>query len=93
MKRRFEFEFDDQSPRGTISFDYDEAVDERMSILVENDVSVLYANRAALVFLAKAFIKMALCPYPDGFHFHLNQDLDADRPEALRVTLNETGKT
>lgn len=90
MKKRFEFEFDDQSQQGTISFAYDDAVDERMSVLVENGIPVIYANRATLVFLAKTFIKMALCAYPDGFHVHLNQDMDADKPEALRVILDET---
>jgi len=90
MKKRFEFEFDDQSQQRTISFDYDEAVDERMSVLVENGMPVIYANRATLVFLAKAFIKMALCSYPAGFHVHLNQDLDAEKPEVLRVILDET---
>ena len=90
MKKRFEFKFDDQSQQGTISFDYDEAVDERMSVLVENGIPVIYANRATLFFLAKTLIKMALCPYPDGFHVHLNEDLDAEKPEALRMILNET---
>lgn len=90
MKRSFVFEFDDQSQQGTISFDYDEAVDERMSVLVENGVPVIYANRAALIFLAKTFIKIAVCPYRDGFHVHLNQDLDAEKAEAVRVILDET---
>lgn len=89
MKKRFEFEFDDHSQQGTISFDYDEAVDERMSVCVENGIPAIYANRAALAFFAKTFIKMALCPYPDGFHIHLNQDLDAEKPEALRVILDD----
>jgi hypothetical protein len=90
MKRRFDFEFDDQSQQGTISFDYDESVDERLTVVVENGVPVVYANRPALIFLAKTFLRMALSPYPDGFHVHLNQDLDPEKPEALRAILNET---
>lgn len=90
MKRLFEFEFEDQSQHGTISFDYSESTDERLSVLVEEGVSVVYANRAALLVLAKTFIKLAVCPYRDGFHVHLNEDLDADQPETLRVILDET---
>jgi hypothetical protein len=90
MKRRFEFEFEDESKINTISFEYCEAVDEKFSVLVEDGVSVLYANRSALVALAKTFIKMAQCPYPEGFHVHLEEDFDGDKPEALRVILNET---
>ena len=89
MKRLFEFEFEDQSQCGTISFDYSESADERLSVLVEDGVSVVYANREALLALAKLFIRISLCPYPDGFHVHLNEDLDADKPETLRVILNE----
>lgn len=89
MKRRFEFEFEDQSQAGTISFDYSDSDDERLSVLIEEGVSVLYANRAALLVLAKTLIKMATCQYTDGFHVHLNEDLDAEKPERLRVILNE----
>ena len=90
MKQRFEFEFEDESERGTISFDYSESVDERLSVSIEAGVAVVYANRAALLVLAKTLIKMAICGYPDGFHVHLAEDFDADRPETLRVILNET---
>jgi hypothetical protein len=90
MKRRFEFEFEDESKINTISFEYSDSVDEKFSISVEGGVSVLYANRSALLALAKTFIKMAQCPYPDGFHVHLEEDLDGDKPETLRVILDET---
>jgi hypothetical protein len=89
MKRRFEFEFEDESP-STLSIDYSELIDEKLTVLVEEGVSVVYANRAALLVLAKTFIKMAVCSYPDGFHLHLNDDFDADKPETLRVILDET---
>ena len=90
MKRRFEFEFEDQSQGGTISFEYSDSVDERLSVSIEDGVSVVYANRAALLVLAKTFIRMVLCPYADGFHVHLSEDLDGDKSETLRVILDET---
>lgn len=90
MNRRFEFEFEDESERGTISFDYSESDDERLSVSIEEGVPVVYANRAALLVLAKTLIKMAVCGYPDGFHMHLKEDFDADKPEILRLILNDT---
>ena len=71
MKKLFEFQFEDQSP-GTIQFDYSESADERLRVSVEDGISVIDANRAALMLLAKTFIRIAQCPYPDGFHVHLN---------------------
>ena len=88
MKKQFEFEFEDLSSRNTISFEYDGEVEEKMSVLCENDVPVIYVNRQALLFLAKTFIKMALGEYPIGFHIHLSQDLDTDQPEAVRIVLS-----
>lgn len=88
MKKRFDFEFEDQSATGTISFEYSES-DERLVVSVEDGVSIVYGNQPALLALGKTLIKMALGAYPDGFHVHLHEDLDADKPEALRVVLNQ----
>lgn len=88
MKRQFEFEFEDESPRA-ITFEHSESVDEKLSVLVEHGVSVIYANRAALLVLGRTLIKMAICAYPDGFHVHLEEDFDVDKPETLRVILGE----
>jgi hypothetical protein len=85
MKRRFEFEFEDESKTNTISFKYGELANEKLTVSIEHDVSVVYANRAALLLFGRTLIKMAICPYPDAFHVHLHQDLDADKPEVLRV--------
>lgn len=62
----------------------------RMSVSVEEGVPVVYANREALILLAKTCIKLSVCEYRDGFHVALNEDLDADKPERLRIVLNET---
>jgi hypothetical protein len=88
MKRKFDFEFEDQAFENSISFEYDDAVEEEMTVIVENGVPVMYANRQAFLSLAKTFIKIALCDYSDGFHIHLGKDFDTDQPEILRVVLN-----
>jgi len=93
MRKKFEFEFEDQACDNSISFDYDESFDEKISVLIENGVPVIYANRSAFILLAKTLAKMALCDYSNGFHVHLYQDFNADEPEALRVILDETEET
>jgi hypothetical protein len=89
VKEKFEFEFEDTSSKNTITFEYDNEVEEKMSVVLENDVPVIYVNRQALLFLAKTFIKIALGKYSNGFHIHLAQDFDADQPEAIRIVLND----
>jgi hypothetical protein len=90
MKRRFEFEFEDQSSANAVSFEYDDFVEEEMNTSLENGVVAIFANRQAFLALAKVFIKIALCDYPKGFHLHLRKNFDADEEEILRVVL--TGK-
>ncbi len=89
MKRQFEFEFEDESQTNTISFEHNELVNEKLTVSVEAGVAVIYANRQALLVLGKTLIKMAICPYHDGFHIHLEEDFDGDKPEALRVIIND----
>ncbi|MDV3347065.1 hypothetical protein QGP82_00020 [Leptothoe sp. LEGE 181152] len=84
MMKKFEFEFEDLSSQNTIEFDYDEEIDEELKIVIENGMPVLYANKQAYIALAKTFIRMALGEYSNGFHVHLNQDLDADEQEIMR---------
>jgi hypothetical protein len=90
MKRRFEFEFEDQSSANVISFEYDDFVEEEINASLEDGVAVIFANRQAFLALAKVFAKIALSDYPKGFHLHLKKNFDADEEEILRVVL--TGK-
>jgi hypothetical protein len=88
MNKKFEYVFTDESPR-TISFDYDEKSEEKMSVVVENGTCVIYANQFALLTLAKVLVKMGLCGYQKGFHIHIGEDFDVDNPECLRVILSD----
>lgn len=90
MKRKFEFEFEDLSPENGITFEYCDSSDEEVNIAIENDVSIMYANRQAFLSLAKIFLKIALCDYPTGFHLHLKKDFDGDEAEVLRLVLCES---
>ena len=79
---------EDRSFENRISFEYDDSVEEDFRVSSEDGVAVVYANRTALLTLAKAFVKMALCDYSDGFHVHLRKNFDADESEVLRVILS-----
>ncbi len=88
MKKKFSYEFEDESDKSTISYEYDEEIEEKFSVKIESGIPVVYGNKQAFVFLAKTFSKLSLGDYESGFHLHLNKDLDADEPEALRVVLD-----
>jgi hypothetical protein len=88
MKRRFEFEFEDQSSTNSISFEYDELVEEEINTSLKDETVVIFANRQVLLALAKVFIKIALCDYPKGFHLHLKKNFDADEEEILSIVLD-----
>jgi hypothetical protein len=87
----FTFEFQEEKPN-RITFDYSPEADEQLDSAVENGVPIVYANRSALLTLAKLFIKMAKGPYSDGFHIHLRKDLDADEGERLIVMLHQSAE-
>lgn len=87
MKKQFAYEFEDDISGKTISFEYDNETEENLTIDIEGDIPVIYANRQALIFLAKIFIKMSMGTYDPGFHVHVHQELDADKSEALRIIL------
>lgn len=83
---KFEYEFRDEGPR-RISFEYASDAREQLKSARDGDACVLYVNKAACCFLAKAFAKLALGSHAPGFHFHLTEDLNAEKAEALRIVL------
>lgn len=92
MKKRFEFEFEDESRHSTISYEYDENIEESIDISIESGVPVIYGNKQAFYFLAKTFAKLALGDYEDGFHIHLNKDFDSEEIEVIRVVIDSSSK-
>ncbi len=88
MKKKFEFEYDDASAKGELSFEYAAEGEEKLSVSLENGVPVVYANQEAFLFLARTCAKIALGEYSSGFHIHLTTDLDAEQAEAIRLVLD-----
>ncbi len=89
MKKTFKYEFEDESKQATISYEYDEEVEEQLSVKIENECTVIYGNKPAFLLLAKTFSKLAMGDYEEGFHLHINNDFDADDIEALRIVVNK----
>ena len=85
-KKTFTYEFEPE-PTNRLSFDYSEDADEKLDVLIENGVPIIYVNRSALITLAKLLLKMALGSYREGFHVHLRKDFNADEPDRLTVML------
>ncbi len=89
MRKKFSFEFEDESSNSTISYEYNEDIEEQLSVKIENGSAVLYGNKSAFLLLAKTFAKLGLCDYEEGFHLHINTDFDADNSEAIRIVLEK----
>ncbi|MEM1367458.1 MAG: hypothetical protein AAGG02_05435 [Cyanobacteria bacterium P01_H01_bin.15] len=90
MKNKFEFEFEDSSAQNSIEFDFSQDMNEEIEVHIENETAVFYASKSAYLMLAKAFIKMSLCNYSSKFHFHLRQNFDAEREDAVRFHFIES---
>jgi len=88
MKKTFTYEFEEEKSN-TLTYEYSQAEDERLSTSVENGVPTIYANSSALIMMARIFIKMASGSYANGFHVHLGQDFNFDLPDCLTVILDE----
>jgi hypothetical protein len=86
MKRTFQFEYDDDSPRG-ISYEVPESAYLRTSN--ENGTLFLFANQASLLELAILLVKLGTGDYKTGFHLHLRKGFgdDASQPDVLTVLL------
>ena len=88
MKKTFTFEFEEENAN-TLTFECSLAEDEKLSTSVKNGVPAIYANRSALITLAKLLIKMALGSHVDGFHVHLHQDFNSELPDCVTVIRND----
>lgn len=87
-EKTFTFEFE-QENANTLTYECSLAEDEKLSTSVENGMLTIYANRPALLTLAKVLIRMGSGTHADGFHIHLHQDFDVDLPDCLTVILND----
>ena len=90
MKNLFNYEFEDESEYSKISFEYDEEIEEKLTVKIEGNIPVLYGNKQAFLLLAKTFSKLSLGNYKDGFHLHINTNFEADEAEAIRVVLENS---
>lgn len=73
MSRKFLYEFKESAGDGTLSFDTDAAVPQKIEFEVEQNGNVwVSANRAGWLHLAKVCAELGLGDYEPGYHFHKN---------------------
>ncbi len=94
MKKQLLFEFEDGSAKATgdrwdgMSTDY-YLGDELLKVSGRGDtVPFISGNSSGLIALGKFLIQIGMSEYRDGFHVHLYEDFDADKPEILIVGVN-----
>ena len=96
MKKQFTFEFEDGSAKSTgqrwdgmttAFYSGDEVL--RLSD-DGNTPPFISGNSAGLVALGKFLIQMGMSDYRDGYHVHISEDFDADKPEIMAIGVNNT---
>ena len=94
MKKQLVFEFEDGSAKATgnrwdgMSTDYYSG-DEVLKIFDGgNDIPFISGNSSGFVALGKFLIQMVMSEYRDGFHIHIYEDFNADKPEILIIGVN-----
>ena len=88
--KRFEYEFESEAPV-TLTIDYALDYDEVLKVDKLGEEAFISGNREGLLTLARLLVKLALGDYPAGYHVHLNEDFDADKPKALCVAIQSDG--
>jgi hypothetical protein len=89
MRKKFEFEFEDESSKNGMTFEYnDDSINDLfLDVSFDSGQSIIYANREGFMVLAKIFTKIALGNYVEGFHIHLGKNFDAERDDILTIVV------
>lgn len=82
MLKTYSFNFEDKSPK-SVAYECD--ADPVLSVRMADGEVFLYGNPAGMRTLGRLLIQLAEGGYPEGFHLHLHQDFDTEKPEALCV--------
>jgi hypothetical protein len=88
--KQFVFNFLDDSSNYSIDWEYDEFIDEKFEVCVENNFPVVYANKQAFLALAKVFIRLAMGDFPKGLDLPIRKNFLGDEPEIIRIILEPT---
>lgn len=84
VRKRVVFEFDDEDPE---TLTYACGPDDRLA--VDRDGPAIYVSRSGARLLAEILAKMSEGSYAAGFHMHLREDFDPDKPDAVTVMLTD----
>jgi len=96
MRKQFVFEFEDGSPKSTggrwdgMTTDFYSG-DEVLQVLGGVDtVPFISGNSAGLVTLGKFLIQIGMSDYKDGYHIHIYEDFNADKPEIMIIGVSNS---
>jgi hypothetical protein len=95
MKKQFFFEFEDGSAKSTghrwdgMTSDFYTG-DEVLQVVEGGDSPFISGNSAGLVALGKLLIQIGMSDYRDGYHVHIYEDFDADKPEIIAIGVSNS---
>lgn len=84
VKKRLVFEFEDEAPN---SLTYEYGPDDHLSL--DWDERVLILNRPGARLLAEILAKLSEGAYVGGFHLHLRENFDLEKPDAITLMLTD----
>jgi hypothetical protein len=91
MKCEFRFEFEDESNSRNQALTYEVADPlSRLTTATDNGAFVLTGNQAGFLVLSRILAQIGSCDYRNGFHIHIQQDFDPDKPDRLTVVLDRS---
>ncbi|MGA3242116.1 MAG: hypothetical protein ABSG03_38170 [Bryobacteraceae bacterium] len=90
MKREFHFEFEDESSDRALTYEAAADGSDRLTMAISNGVPTLCGNPSGMLVLARILVQMAQGDYANGFHVHLHDNYDPDKPDCLTVILDRT---
>ena len=96
MKKKLIFEFEEGSAKSTgqrwdgMTTDFYSG-DEVLQVSGGGDtVPFVSGNSAGLVALGKSLIQIGMSDYRNGYHVHIYEDFNADKPEIMVIGVNSS---
>ena len=96
MKKQFIFEFEDGSAKSTgqrwdgMTTDFYSGDEVLQGLGGGDTVPFISGNSAGLVALGKFLIQIGLSDYRDGYHVHIYEDFNMDKPEIMIIGVNNS---
>ena len=90
MKHQFHFEFEDESNERVLTYEACAGGADRLVTTIDKGIPTLCGNPSGFLVLARILIQLAVGDYPNGYHIHLQQEYDPDKPDCLTIMLDRS---